>query len=434
MGVSASLTSPLLTATPGDSASCEIQVRNTGQVVDQYALGVLGDAQDWATVEPEVLNLYPGEARTALLTFSPPRSSRVHAGVVPFGLRIASREDPQGSQVEEGQVEVLPFEDVRAELTPHVAAGRTAAKFDVAVDNLGNHPVDVDLYAEDEADQLKFRLARTFATVEPGTATLVRVTTKPRKGFLRGKDKTHPFMVIVAPKQAEPLNADGSMVQRSLMPGWLIPAVAALVAVALVLTVLWFTVLKPAVQSTAQAEAEKQNQQLSAAVQQLRQQAAAGDAAGGTDASGRAKGLPGSASTPPAKPAGAPVSPAAPPPAPTAFRMQTDAAPNAAPGTFHVTNLPSSMAGKPLSISDILLQNPNGDTGDLQIRQHSNGKDTVLLEVGLANFRDLDYHLIQAWELTKDDKLQIAVSCQNGAGKPNTGACSSAVSFSGLAG
>jgi len=133
MGLSATLNSPLLTATPGDSASCDIVVRNTGQVVDQYALGLLGDIQQWATVDPPVLNLYPGMAGTARITFSPPKSAKVHAGIVPWGLRIASREDPHGSRVEEGQVEVLPFEDVRAELVPHVSSGRRSARFDLAV-------------------------------------------------------------------------------------------------------------------------------------------------------------------------------------------------------------------------------------------------------------------------------------------------------------
>ncbi|HEX4703870.1 MAG TPA: hypothetical protein VH352_17205, partial [Pseudonocardiaceae bacterium] len=355
--------------------------------------------------------------------------------IVPWGLRIASREDPHGSRVEEGQVEVLPFEDVRAELVPHVSSGRRAARFDLAVDNCGNYPIDVEMFAEDPADQLRFRLTRTFATVAPGTATLVKFHARPRKGFMKGKDKSHPFVVVVAPRQVEPVNADGAMVQRSLLPSWLLPALAALLALVLIAVALWFTVLKPVVASTARAEAAQQNQQLSAAVQQLRQQAAqaaaanGGGGAGGAKAGGAAGGgaAGGSAATPP-------VSPAAPPPAPSSFRMTTNAPANQAPGNFTITNLPTAMQGVPLGISDILLQNPNGDTGDLEIRKKNGTTETILLEVGLQNFRDLDYHLIQAWELSKDDHLEIAVNCQNGTGKPNTGNCSSAVSFSGLAG
>ncbi|HEY0806657.1 MAG TPA: hypothetical protein VGD84_16405, partial [Pseudonocardiaceae bacterium] len=289
MALSATLNSPVLTVTPGDLATCDILVRNTGQVVDQYALGLLGDAQEWATVEPPVLNLYPGEAGTARVTFSPPKSSKVHAGMVPFGLRIASREDPHGSRVEEGQVEVLPFEDVQAELVPHVSSGRRSARYDIAVDNHGNHPVDVELFAEDPNDQLRFRMTRTAVTVAPGTATLIRFQARPRKGFLRGQDKSHPFVLVVAPHNVEPVNADGAMVQQPLLPRWLLPALAALLAVILILVVLWFTLFKPVIASTARAEAQQQNQQLAAAVQGLRQQAAlAGGGGGGAAKAGGA--------------------------------------------------------------------------------------------------------------------------------------------------
>jgi hypothetical protein len=114
--------------------------------------------------------------------------------------------------------------------------------------------------------------------------------------------------------------------------------------------------------------------------------------------------------------------------------MQTNAPANQAVGTFTVTNLAASLAGQPMGIEDIILQNPNGDTGVLEIRKKTGATDTILLEVGLENFRDLDYHLLQSWQMTKDDHLEIAVSCQNGAGRPTTGACTSAVSFSGLVG
>jgi type II secretory pathway pseudopilin PulG len=434
MALSATLNSPMLTAMPGDTTTCDIQVRNTGQVVDQYALGLLGDVQEWATVEPPVLNLYPGEAGTARITFSPPRSSKVHAGVVPFGLRIASREDPHGSRVEEGQVEILPFEDVKAELVPHVSSGRRSARFDLAVDNLGNYPMDVELFAEDPNDQLRFRLTRAAATVAPGTATLIRFQARPRKGFLKGQDKSHPFVLVVAPRNAEPVNADGAMVQQPLLPRWLLPALAALLAVILILVVLWFTVLKPTIQSTARAEAQQQNQQLAAAVQALRQQAAqngSGSGAGGAKAGAGGGAAGGGAATPPSGSATAPIPP---PPAPAAFRLGTTAPANQAPGTFTVTNLPASMQGVPLGISDMLFQNPAGDTGDLQIRKKTGSTTVVLADFSLVNFRDEDYHLLQPWEFTKTDQLQIAVSCQNGTGKPVTGACTAGVSFSGLAG
>ena len=40
------------------------------------------------------------------------------AGLVPFGIRVWSKEDPEGSTVQEGQLEVGSFLDTSAELLP----------------------------------------------------------------------------------------------------------------------------------------------------------------------------------------------------------------------------------------------------------------------------------------------------------------------------
>src|SRR5205085_1351849 len=60
MGATASLSPASVTVEPGRSATCTLRVRNTGTVVDQLTLDVLGDAAAWATVSPPTLSLFPG--------------------------------------------------------------------------------------------------------------------------------------------------------------------------------------------------------------------------------------------------------------------------------------------------------------------------------------------------------------------------------------
>src|SRR4051812_45417499 len=98
---------------PGATTTATMRVRNTGQVVDQFAIDVVGHCADWTTVEPKIVNLLPGSDVEVTITFAPARSPEVAAGVVPFGLRVISREDPAGSTVAEGSVEVAPFDDVQ---------------------------------------------------------------------------------------------------------------------------------------------------------------------------------------------------------------------------------------------------------------------------------------------------------------------------------
>ena len=99
MGITASIDSQVVDAAPGLDTFCTVQVHNTGMVVDQVLLEVLGDSKPWATIEPDRLNLMPAATGTARIAFHPPRSSSVRAGEVPFAVRAVSLEDTEGSVI-----------------------------------------------------------------------------------------------------------------------------------------------------------------------------------------------------------------------------------------------------------------------------------------------------------------------------------------------
>jgi hypothetical protein len=102
----------------------------------------------------------------------------------------------------------------------------------------------------------------------------------------------------------------------------------------------------------------------------------------------------------------------------TDFRITTDVP----PGESKDAKGPDIPEKKVLWISDLVLQNPNGDTGTLRIQRG----DGVLLVFGLANFRDLDYHFIQPAQFDAKSPVVVSVSCKNP--KDN---CSPSVYFSG---
>ncbi|MGK4591777.1 COG1470 family protein [Amycolatopsis sp. w19] len=436
MGATATLSEAGLVAEPGQEISCSVTVRNAGRVVDQFAIEVVGDPGAWATAEPATVNLMPGEAGTVVVRFAPPRSSDVRAGVIPFGVRVFSSEDPAGSVVEEGSIQLGAFTEVTAEVVPAKVEAGSKADFEVAVDNRGNHPVAVELSALDPEDELDFQLERNRADLAPGTAAFVRLRARPRKRFLRGQPVRHRFQVFVVADDAEPLKTEGTMVQRQLLPKWLLPALAALLVLLLALVTLWFTVLRPAVKSAAREAAQEQNQEVIKAAQDAG--GAAGEAKKDADQAKqnsedamKAVGL-----TPP--PDGAPPGPRAsngvPNPAgnangtPTDFRVAADAAVDSNVNRFAEFPYAVPDAAKTLVVTDLILQNPRGDNGTLRLLRDSGGTKTVLLEVGLANFRDLDHHWLQAWRFAPGEKIVLAVSCQTPGGGSR---CTPSVSFSG---
>jgi hypothetical protein len=197
MGAIASLGSQLVAVVPGAEARVEIKVRNNGSVVDQLDLSVLGDAASWSRVEPASLSLFPGAEGTATVVFAPPRSPGVPSGQLPFGLRVASQEDPAGSVVEEGRLDVAAFSAVSAELQPLTSRGSRGARHDLAVDNRGNVALNATLSGVDDSEELGFDFKPPSLVVDPGKASFARMDVRPRRRFWRGQPRTRSFAVQV---------------------------------------------------------------------------------------------------------------------------------------------------------------------------------------------------------------------------------------------
>ena len=438
MGVIASIDSTSITADPGGETSCSIRVRNTGKVVDQVLLDVLGDAQSWSTVEPAQLNLLPGADVVARVVFRPPRSGAVPAGTVPFAVRAMSQEDPDGSTIEEGTVEVNPFFDLKTVLIPGTARGRRRARYQLVVENEGNTPVHAAVSVADPDRLLEFRVKPDTLVTQPGTATFVRLQAVPKERFLRGADRTLPFQVLLQAAEFAPATVNGVMTQRQVLPKWLLPVIAVTAAALAGAVVLWYTVLKPQVHSLAtQGAAVAAQQATSGAAKASKATGAASRSASatgkkssggasssaGTGSTGTGSGGTAATGSPGTSGAGGSPTTSATPASTTGTPISSSLQSNASPATTYSTVPYAVPANETLDVSDVVLQNPQGDTGELQVRAGS----TTLIQLGLANFRNIDYHFVKPMVFTTAAPLVLAVECQNPGGK----ACADKLSLSG---
>ena len=433
MGAITSLENTRLAVSPGERITCSVHIRNDGSVVDQFAIDILGKPHGWATVEPRVVNLMPGDVTAVTVTFAPPRSPDVPAGETHFAVQVKSQEDPQGSVVDEGSIEIAAFTELRAELAPTTSHGRRGARHDLIIDNLGNHPAEVELLASDQENRLKFRFRQDTLTAEPGRAVFMPLRVRPEKRFLRGPERKHPFQAQVLTTGTEPVTADGMMIQQQLLPKWLLPVLALLLALVILAVTLWFTVFKPTVQSMARQAAAAQVSPAASAASAAQKQAASAQqqAAQAQDAAAAAQKAAGLTPVPTPKPngggfggsVGGGIDPSA--WNPTAFRIVASSAQTANPNAFPAfTQSPPRPANKSMLITDLIIENAAGDAGLIRVQKG----DTILLEEGLQNFRSKDYHLGQAWLFGPDEELRITLNCQTAAAG---GKCNDAVHFSG---
>jgi hypothetical protein len=404
MGTIATLEKSTLQVDPGGEVATTLKVRNTGSVVDEFTFDVLGPLAPWGVVEPAVVRLLPGMEEQVQVHLRPPRSPDVPTGPVPFAVRVNSKEDPQGSAVEEWIVSVEPFGELTAELLPRTSRGRRKATHELALDNRGNERVSAELTAYDDTELLDFEFSEPGVVLEPNTAVFTRLTVRPRKRLWRGADKTWPFKVEVTSPEGTPVVLDGTMMQQAVLPKWLGRALLALLALLLLLVLLWYTLLKPTIESAAREGVEEelaaQAAQLAAAEQQLAEQADE------TAVQGAAvEALVDNVNEINDVLERDPVE------VPTAVLVESPRdvrlAAAVGPGGTASDQLVFGQ-GETFRLTDLVLQNPAGNVGELRVLRGSQ----TLLVVALENFRDLDYHFVGPIIFSEGDSLVLQVLCR----------------------
>ncbi|WP_327114189.1 hypothetical protein OG206_09385 [Streptomyces sp. NBC_01341] len=234
------------TVDPGSSTTVRLRLRNTGDVVDEYRFEAVGDVAPYVTVEPPSIRLFPGTTGVVELTFAPPRTPDATAGPHPYGVRILPTEHPEATTVAEGNVTFTTFMEVRAELVPHTVKGRFRGRPKLAVDNLGNTTLTASIGGGDKSsDDLSYEIVPANVQIQPGRAAFVDATLKPRQVTWVGQKQERPYELSVRRSGFEPLAVNGTYVQRSLLPLWMMTTLSLLLALTITGLVLWFTYKAP---------------------------------------------------------------------------------------------------------------------------------------------------------------------------------------------
>ena len=450
MGAEAALKPGHLPVSPGGEAQTEISVKNSGPVVDSFAFSVLGEVAPWAACEPGTISLFPGESGTARILVRMPAGSDVPSGPVPFAVRVASSEDPPGSVVEEGVLEIGPLTLVTADLAPRTgrARGMRASRHRIAVDNHGNAPAVIQLAGGDDADTVHVQVKPPELAVPAGAAVFASVRVRARRRFWRGPAVTHRFQVTACQPGEAPVRSEGTLLQEAVLPSWLPKAIALATVAAISAVALWFGVLRPVVRDAATSAGAAAAQRV---LNQSQQQSGSGGAAAA--AGGAGSGSSAGATPSPHPPAGVPKPRVSGSPVPGGRGSGTGGSGTGGSGTGGSgpggsggggsgppAGLPAPVpfaqtldtasptittaAKHALALTDLVMQNPAGDQGTLTISRGGQ----VLFTEQLADFRDYDLHFITAIMVPAGQSLSFSVGCKNSGGR----ACTPVVLISGM--
>ncbi|WP_326613051.1 hypothetical protein OG949_31995 [Streptomyces scopuliridis] len=439
MSLTASLDASSVTAEPGAQTDLPLQILNSGSTVEEYRFEVVGACAAWSTVEPRTLSLYPGASGTVVLRLTPPRDSSVPAGETPFGIRVVPTSELSETVVPEGRVTVAPFTEVTSELVPRSSNGARRGSHQLAVDNRGNAPATVRLSGRTGTERARVDFATAELRIPPGHADFAKLRVRPAKRLWRGTPVTHTFQVFAAPVAAEggqepyapgvsepavlePVVLDGSYEQQAILPGWLPRALILAAVVAIALVGLWYALLRPAVKSAAR-EAITPEAVASAAEKTASPSSGTADggatagtgggnagatagAEGGANSGAGQNGTGSGASSGSGTGAGSAQGAGA----PTSARVEVRDAVGGGSASGSAYRVP---AGSTFELTDIVVQNPQGDAGTLVV---SSQNDPVL-RLALENFRDSDYHFVTPILVPAGGEITMTVDCRQ-VGRP----------------
>ena len=423
------LTQAALTVAPGGVVETELRIRNTGERVDQYTFEALGTPARWIAFDRPSVSLVPGTEGSVFIRVAPPRRPGTAAGTFPFGIRVTTQATG-GSAVAEGDVEVARFDETFTELVPRTVRGRRRAAHELAVDNRGNGTINANLKGIDPERQVQFRFKPSALVVPPGSTAFATVEVRPRRRFLRGRPVMRPYKIRLDSATQPAVDVDGGLMQEALIPSVLPKILLGLVA----LVVAWSVLLRPTVKSAATNAVEENvasasqlaaSQAVAPALAQadVRLQAveeAAGLPPGGADDGEDGDGAGGGGDDAGAE-AGSETDGAGQASGLAALGDPFDRVLTPTAGLYQV---PESTV---LSVTDIVLQNPQADRGVLRIKR---GADETLFTLRLENFRDLDYHFLAPLVFPAQSEVRFEVTCENVA--PQQPACTTALYIGGF--
>lgn len=234
MSLSAALSPQRLSVEPGNPCQWELVVHNTGDVPEQVAVRVAGEAADWISAFPRAMELPPGEEGSVRLVVRVPRSPHPNAGTQPLVIEVSDgRGTDLAAVTAEGTLEIQAFTHAAVSLDPSAADGHRSADYDLTVRNTGNAPMHATLRAVPGED-ITADITPVTVSASPGESDAATVKVRARRRLLApGRERALRFQVDVTPDGGDTFSVGGTLRQRA----WLASPARA-VAVALVVLAL----------------------------------------------------------------------------------------------------------------------------------------------------------------------------------------------------
>ena len=383
---------------PGSSAVLHLTVANLGESTDTFSVAPVGLASAWTTIRPAVVTLFGGSEEILDIEVNAPMLPSTTAGPTALSVRIVPQSDPDDVSTAETTLLVGVRSDRRILMLQPAIRTRRRATYELLFENRGNTQASCRLRLVDPSGRLEADFDPPSIGVEPGSSSVAKMKVRAKRRQWDRRSRTITFNVEADQPSYPTAASPATFVQAPMLPEHLWGRLAAAGLAAAALGAAWFGLLKPAIDRAAEnavddlppAEVVVATTLAPTIDNSVVVTAPPADAA---------KGAPFNVRMVPVAPAG-----------------ETQNATYAVP------------AGSSLNITDLVLQNPNLDSGTAVLRRGAE----VLFTWRLENITfDDQKSFVGEIRIAGDEQLIFEVSC-TGVGVPSAGTCSPALQVVGL--
>lgn len=237
---------------PGESETLSLTLQNIGNHTETYTLVPSGLLAGWVRIEPPTVTLFGGTSEAVEVAIRPPQLPTTPAGPAPLTVRIIPLDDPDDVVIAESTAIIGTFHGRHIRMLQPVVRSYRRATYEFLVENTGNSQANCRLHMIDTSHRLDGDFNPAAVGIEPGGTSLVRLRMKAiRRQWTRGV-RTIPF-TIEADQQGFPTAvANATFVQSPMVPERLGARAAGLFLLVGALAAAWFAVIKPATKRAAE--------------------------------------------------------------------------------------------------------------------------------------------------------------------------------------
>jgi hypothetical protein len=327
---------------PGESTSLALSVENLGDHTETYTLLPTGLTAAWTTITRPNVTLFGGSRDVIEVVVRPPAIHTTSAGPTAAAVRVIPSHAVDDTVIAEATLDVGAFDDRRIAVLQPLQRARRRATYEFMVENHGNNLASCRLHLIDPSHRVDGSFDPPAVGVAPGSSSLVRLHLRAQRGYFRRADRQLDFDLEASQPEHEPALGHAALIQPPTIPGRLLWRALGVAAVVAALALAWVTVVRPEVRDAADRAVEDR-----------------------LDASD------------PADPAAVPVGgTAGSTPGTVPSTTPVTVAPPVAEGVPLTTRIPASVGvglrspvsytvppGARFDVTDVVLQNPNGDLG-----------------------------------------------------------------------